>query len=85
VLTDRAKALRPVIQAALDQGGIDAICELIAKLEARITELEKRLNKNSSNSSKPPSSDGLEMGVRVQNLTEIPAPLRSVHAKESPH
>ena len=31
-----------------------------AKLEARIAELEKRLNKNSSNSSKPPSSDGLK-------------------------
>ena len=60
VLTDRAKALRPVIQAALDEGGIDAICDLIAKLEARITELEKRLGKNSSNSSKPPSSDGLK-------------------------
>ena len=26
-----------------------------------------------------------ENGVRVQNLTEIPAPLRSVHAKESPY
>lgn len=59
-MTDRAKALRPVIQSAFDTGGLDAICELIAKLEARITELEKRLNKNSSNSSKPPSSDGLK-------------------------
>jgi hypothetical protein len=26
-----------------------------------------------------------ENGVRVQILTEIPAPLRSVHAKESPY
>ncbi len=62
-----------MIQAAFDAGGIDAICELFAKLEAatiqltaraakleaRITELEKRLSRNSSNSSKPPSSDGL--------------------------
>ncbi len=62
-----------MIQAAFDAGGLDAICELFAqlearvvgltahaaKLEARIAELEKRLNKNSSNSSKPPSSDGL--------------------------
>lgn len=59
-MTDQAKALRPLIQAALDEGGIDAICELFAKLEGRIAELEKRLHKNSSNSSKPPSSDGLK-------------------------
>lgn len=31
-----------------------------AALEARIEKLEQRLNKNSSNSSKPPSSDGLK-------------------------
>jgi len=60
VVNDRAKALRPVIQAALDEGGIDAICELLASLQDRIEELEKRLGKNSSNSSKPPSSDGLK-------------------------
>lgn len=33
---------------------------VVGKLEARIAELEKRTNKNSSNSSKPPSSDGLK-------------------------
>ena len=60
MLSDRAKALRPVIHAAFQAGGLDAICELFAKLEARIEELEKRLNMNSSNSSKPPSSDGLK-------------------------
>ena len=32
---------------------------LIAELSARIGELEARLGKNSQNSSKPPSSDGL--------------------------
>lgn len=37
----------------MDERGVDAICELFA-------ELEKRLNKNSSNSSKPLSSDGLK-------------------------
>lgn len=67
--------LRPAIQVAFDQGGLDAVCRLVvellnaqeerhqavvAKLEARIAELEKRLGKNSSNSSKPPSSDGLK-------------------------
>jgi transposase len=60
MLTDRAKALRPAVQAAFDAGGLDAVCALIAPLEARIAELEKRLNMNSSNSSKPPSSDGLK-------------------------
>jgi transposase len=32
---------------------------LIARLQARVAELERRLGKDSSNSSKPPSSDGL--------------------------
>ncbi|MDD1728790.1 MAG: DUF6444 domain-containing protein, partial [Methanospirillum sp.] len=32
--------------------------EKIDKLEARVTELESRLNLNSTNSGKPPSSDG---------------------------
>lgn len=41
MFSDRAKALRPVIQAAFDAGGLNAICELFAKLEARIEELEK--------------------------------------------
>jgi transposase len=69
------QVLRPSIQAAFEQGGVDAICRLvvgllnehemrhqavIAKHEARIAQLEMRLNKNSSNSSKPPSSDGLK-------------------------
>ena len=36
------------------------LIELVLKLSGRITELEARLNKNSSNSSKPPSSDGLK-------------------------
>jgi transposase len=37
---------------------------------ARIAELEKRLNKNSSNSSKPPSSDGLCKPPRTTSLRE---------------
>jgi hypothetical protein len=60
MLSDRAKALRPVIQAAFDADGLDAICELCAKLEARIEQIGKRFNMNSSNSSKLPSSDGLK-------------------------
>ena len=33
--------------------------KVVQQQAARIEELENRLNKNSSNSSKPPSSDGL--------------------------
>ena len=63
-LTGKTKALRPAVQAVFDAGGLDAVCELIAALiapfEGRVAELEKRLNMNSANSSKPPSSDGLK-------------------------
>jgi hypothetical protein len=34
-----------------------ALKDVLAKLEARIAELEARLNQNSKNSSRPPSSD----------------------------
>jgi len=43
---------------------------LIIALMARIAELERRLGLNSSNSGKPPSSDGLKKGVRVKSLRE---------------
>ena len=43
VLTERAKALRPFIQATLDKGGVDAICELFAALEARVSEFGARI------------------------------------------
>jgi transposase len=39
---------------------------LIAMLQARVAELERRLGKDSSNSSKPPSSDGLRKPARAQ-------------------
>jgi len=42
----------------------------IASLKARIDELERRLGLNSSNSGKPPSSDGLKKPARVRSLRE---------------
>jgi hypothetical protein len=45
------------------------LSEKIAELSARIAELEVRLNQNSTNSSKPPSSDGLTKPVS-QSLRE---------------
>ena len=41
-----------------------------ASLKARIAELERPLGLNSSNSGKPPSSDGLRKPVRVKSLRE---------------
>ncbi len=41
-----------------------------AALKARIAELERRLGLNSSNSGKPPSSDGLKRPARVRSLRE---------------
>ena len=42
----------------------------IAALRAHIAELERRLGLNSSNSGKPPSSDGLKKPPRVASLRE---------------
>ena len=47
---------------------IAKLLEKIAQLEKRIAELEKRLGKNSSNSSKPPTSDGLSKKSRTNSL-----------------
>src|SRR5271156_5880705 len=41
-----------------------------ASLMGRLAELERRLGLNSSNSGKPPSSDGLKKPVRVSSLRE---------------
>src|SRR5208282_6487088 len=41
-----------------------------AALKARLAELERRLGLNSSNSSKPPSSDGLKRPARTGSLRE---------------
>lgn len=41
-------------------GQISELSTQVNRLNVRVTELEAQLNKNSSNSSKPPSSDGLK-------------------------
>jgi transposase len=47
-----------------------ALRETIAMLAARVAELERRLNLNSGNSGKPPSSDGLKKKPRTASLRE---------------
>ena len=45
--------------------------ELVAALTAKVEELTAQLNKDSKNSNKPPSSDGLKKGkVNTNNLAE---------------
>jgi transposase len=49
---------------------IAAQAEQIAALTARVADLERRLGLDSSNSGKPPSSDGLKKPARVRSLRE---------------
>ena len=49
---------------------ISALVAENTALKARIGELERRLGLNSSNSGKPPSSDGLKRPARVRSLRE---------------
>lgn len=62
-------AKKDVIIARLE-AIIAAQAATIIKLEARIAELERRLGLDSSNSSKPPSSDGLRKKPSPQSLRE---------------
>ncbi len=57
-------------RAALSQLSKDDLIALLLAQEARIAELERRLGLNSSNSGKPPSSDGLKKPPRVSSLRE---------------
>ena len=55
---------------AAQQAQIEMLKELVASLTSRVAELERRLGLNSSNSGKPPSSDGLRKPTRTQSLRE---------------
>ena len=48
----------------------EELIALVGALRAHIAELERRLGLNSSNSGKPPSSDGLKKPARVSSLRE---------------
>ena len=48
----------------------ELVCDLILKLMERIEQLEKLLAKDSHNSSKPPSSDGLKCPNKTRSLKE---------------
>jgi transposase len=48
----------------------DALKKLVEALRDKIAELERRLGLDSSNSSKPPSSDGLKKPARTRSLRE---------------
>jgi transposase len=56
--------------ASLNRFSKDELIVLLLAQEARIAELERRLGLNSSNSGKPPSSDGLKKPSRVSSLRE---------------
>ena len=56
--------------AALTQLSKDELIALLLAQEARIAELERRLGLNSSNSGKPPSSDGLNKPPRTSSLRQ---------------
>ena len=49
---------------------IYALLDRLERAEERIKELERRLGLDSSNSSKPPSSDGYKKPPKPQNLRE---------------
>ena len=62
------KALDPQLSTLLSK--IEELEALVRQQASRIAELEKRLGKNSRNSSKPPSSDGLGKPPRTSSLRE---------------
>jgi transposase len=71
VPTDVQKLIEQLLTEIAAQKERFAALELEnAALKARVAELERRLGFNSSNSGKPPSSDGLKKPPRTQSLRE---------------
>ena len=72
-------------RAALNQLSKDELIALLLTQEARIAELERRLGLNSSNSGKPPSSDGLKKPPRTSSLRQAsgkkPVGSRAIRAR----
>src|SRR5712664_1196255 len=69
------QASEPEVASAADEiAGLRSentgLRELIARLQTQVAELERRLGLDSSNSGKPPSSDGLKKPARVRSLRE---------------
>ena len=60
---------------------LNALIPLVAQLTAKITELEARLNKNSKNSDKPPSSD--DPGAKAKNKAAYGGLKRQKHIAQS--
>jgi transposase len=60
------KMRREDIEKIYDQGK-DAVVDLIVQLIERIEKLEQQVNRDSHNSSKPPSSDGLQKNKKTRS------------------
>ena len=66
-MTDSKESVDPTLLNHLSK---DELIALLVAQGARIAELERRPGLNSSNSGKPPSSDGLKKPARVSSLRE---------------